>query len=133
VKHSEAIRAIRTFAALVRAAWRQEELTEKELHTMLSQAMGEETLSQKRARAGGAGGKRSAEVRGEKLGTAQPRSKTRSTLEAGPEPNAEANPKQNELASTVPVAPVGPPLHSPSGSGTEKPKESAVVAKDQNL
>lgn len=65
-------------------------------------AFGEEPLTDKRARAGRAGGARSAEVRRSVHGSAQPkqtRSKPEARVEAPPEANTEASSKQNVFAS----------------------------------
>jgi hypothetical protein len=46
------MQAYRALGVLLRAAERREDLSTREVHDLLSQALGEETLAQKRARAG---------------------------------------------------------------------------------
>jgi hypothetical protein len=77
----------KAYAAIVRP---RAELSLQEATELLRIAFGEETLAQKRARAGRAGGKRSVDVRRSGLGTAQPRSTVRSDTEADAEADAEA-------------------------------------------
>jgi hypothetical protein len=131
VKLSLARTRSRLFVAMVRDLT-EPEVTPQRLHALLSQALGEETLSQKRARAGSAGGRRSVAVRTASLGTAQPRSKT----EAPTEPPSKQTPDASEAsteakpeANPVPSAESKPQIHLvTSDPDPERSKEIAVVS-----
>lgn len=90
MKGAEAAAMFRGLSSTVRA---RDEVTADELMALLSAALGVETLSQKRARAGRSGGLRSVESRREHDGTAQPK-QDRSKPPLASEATTEARPKQ---------------------------------------